>query len=119
MLRLVHIFDLKRGKSAETFLSWIDRTLYLKSKDFGCIERKNWVFIDGMKNPYGKWNKGVKRPKYISEAFWEDQKGAEEFRQWLRGPEGTDYLKIWHENVSHHSLLRYVDFSPPLSLGDE
>ena len=119
MLRLVHVFDLKQGKSAETFLSWIDRTLFFKSKEFGCIERKNWVFIDGMKNPYGKWNKKEKRPKYISEAFWEDQKGAEEFRQWLTGPEGAEYLKIWDENVSNHSLLRYVDFSPPLSLGDE
>ena len=119
MLRLVHIFDIKSGKSPESFLSWLESTLYAKSKEFGCTERNNWVFLDGMKDPYGRGNKKEKRPKYISEAFWENEKGAEEFRQWLRGPEGLDYRKIWLDNISNHSLLRYVKFTAPLSLGDD
>ena len=119
MLRLVHIFDIKSGKSPESFLSWLESTLYAKSKEFGCTERNNWVFLDGMKDPYGRGKKKEHRPKYISEAFWEDEKGAEEFRQWLRSPEGFDYKKIWLENISNHSLLRYVKFTAPLSLGDD
>jgi len=119
MFRLIHIFDIKSGKSPESFLSWLDSTLYSKSKEFGCLERKNWVFLDGMKDPYGKGKKKEKRPKYISEAFWEDNKGAEEFRQWLRGPEGASYRKIWLDNISNHSVLRYAEFSSPLSLGDD
>ena len=119
MLRLVHVYDIKKGKSPESILSWLDTTLFPKSKEFGCIERKNWVFLDGLKDPYGKGKKKEKRPKYISEAFWEDQKGAEEFRQWLRGPEGSDYRKIWQDNISNHSLLRYVEFASSLSLGDD
>ena len=118
-MRLVHIFDIKTGKSPESFLSWLESTIFFKSKEFGCIERKNWVLLDGMKDPYGKGKKKEQRPKYISEAFWEDQKGAEEFRQWLRGPEGLDYRKFWLENISNHSLRRYVEFTSPLSLGDD
>ncbi len=57
MLRLVHIFDIKSGKSPESFLSWLETTLFPKSKEFGCIERNNWVFLDGIKDPYGKGKK--------------------------------------------------------------
>ena len=119
MFRLIHIFDIKGGKSPESFMSWLDTTLYPKSKEFGCLDRKNWVFLDGLKDPYGRGKKKEKRPKYISEAFWEDNKGAEEFSQWLRGPGGADLRKIWLDNISNHTVLRYIEFAPPLSLGDD
>ncbi len=119
MFRLIHIFDIKSGRSPESFLSWLDATLFPKSKEFGCLDRKNWVFLDGLKDPYGRGKKKEKRPKYISEAFWEDNKGAEEFREWLRGPEGAELRKIWLDNISNHTVLRYVEFAPPLSLGDD
>jgi len=40
MFRLIHIFDIKSGKSPESFMSWLDSTLYPKSKEFGCLDRK-------------------------------------------------------------------------------
>lgn len=63
MLRLVHVYDIKKGKSPESFLSWLDTTLFPKSKEFGCIERKNWVFLDGLKDPYGKGKKKREKTK--------------------------------------------------------
>ncbi len=119
MLRLIHIFDLKPGVDEEAFLSWVDSTLFEKAKEFGCIERKNWIFLDGLDDPYSKEKIIKKRPRYINEAFWSNAKGAEDFRQWLLSMEGLDYRNIWNESTTNHSVLRYVDYAPPQSMGDD
>jgi hypothetical protein len=119
MLRLVHIFDLKPGQNEEAFLTWLDATLFQKAKEFGCKDRKSWVFLDGLESPYGKSKKAIPRPKYINEAFWESQQDAENFRQWLLSGEGMKYRQIWNDSVMSHTVLRYVDYSPPQNLGDD
>jgi len=119
MLRLVHVFDLKPGQHEENFLTWLDATLFEQAKRFGCIERKTWIFLDGLDDPYGKAKKVTNRPRYINEAFWENQQGAENFRQWLRSGEGAVYRKTWAESVANHTVLRYVDYAPPQNLGDD
>ena len=119
MLRLVHIFDLKSGQNEEMFLTWLDATLFEQAKRFGCIERKSWIYLDGLEDPYGKSKKVTNRPRYINEAFWEGQEGAEKFRQWLLSADGAAYRRTWDESVINHTVLRYVDYAPPQNLGDD
>ena len=119
MIRLVHIFDLKTSGEDEPFINWLEANLYDKAKEFGCEERKTWVFIDGVKNPYSRGSKAVKRPKYILEAFWKSQKGADDFREWLLSADGENYRKNWNDNVKNHSVLRYIDFAPVQNIGDD
>ena len=119
MIRLVHIFDLKSNDDDESFINWLGANLYGKAKEFGCEERKTWVYLDGAKNPYGRTRRSVKRPKSILEAFWKSQKGADDFHKWLMGSEGETYRQNWNDNVKSHSVLRYLDFAPALSLGDD
>ena len=119
MLRLVHIFDLKQTANDESFLSWLDAHLYQAAKEFGCIDRKTWVFLDGLDDPYGKRKQLKKRPRYIIEAFWKSQKDADNFREWLTGKEGSSYRQNWNECVTNHSVLRYVDYAPPQNIGDD
>jgi hypothetical protein len=69
MFRLVHVFDLKPGQNEENFITWLDATLFEQARKFGCLERKTWVFLDGLDEPYGKAKKVTNRPKYINEAF--------------------------------------------------
>jgi hypothetical protein len=119
MFRLVHVFDLKPGQNEENFITWLDATLFEQARKFGCLERKTWVFLDGLEEPYGKAKKVTNRPKYINEAFWEGQEGAEKFRQWLLSGEGMKHRQRWNESVMNHSVLRYVDYAPPQNLSDD
>ena len=119
MIRLVHIFDLKSRDNDESFINWLDANLYGKAKEFGCEERKTWIFLDGVKNPYDRVPRSVKRPRYILEAFWKSQKGADDFREWLQSADGESYRKNWNDNVTNHSVLRYVDFGPIQNMGDD
>ena len=119
MIRLVHIFDLKSSDHDESFISWLDANLYGKAKEFGCEERKTWVFLDGVKNPYSRGRRTVKRPKYILEAFWKSQKGADDFRNWLMSTAGDNYRRNWNDHVKSHSVLRYIDFGPVQNIGDD
>ena len=119
MLRLVHIFDLKSSADDESFISWLDANLYSKAKEFGCEMRKTWVYLDGVKNPYTRLQRSVKRPRYIMEAFWKSQKGADDFRAWLLSPDGTKYRKNWTDHVKSHSVLRYTEFGPVQNMGDD
>lgn len=119
MLRLVHIFDLRTSGNDEAFLNWLDANLYEKAKEFGCLERKTWIFLDGLKEPYEKKSKPVKRPKFVLEAFWTNQKQADNFRDWLQSVPGTDHRKDWSEHVKNHSILRYVEYAPVQNIGDE
>ena len=119
MLRLIHLFDLKPGKDEEAFLGWLDTTMFQKAKEFGCIERKNWIYLDGLEDPYGKGKRVRKRPKYINEAFWKSQKAAEDFRRWLMSPEGAEHRRTWMDGVKNHSVLRYIDHAPHQNVGDD
>ena len=47
--------------------------------------------MDGI---HGDYESGghERRPKYLNEAFWPDQRHADDFRQWLMSDEGKDLV---------------------------
>lgn len=107
MLRVIHAFDLKPGVVEDSFINWLDSRLDEVTKRFGCLERKTWVFVDGIKGDYDK-GKPERRPKYLNEAFWPDQEHADRFRHWLMSDEGKDLRREWFGSVVNHTVLRYV-----------
>jgi hypothetical protein len=48
MLRVIHAFDVKPGVQEAPFIEWLDASLDEVTKQFGCSQRKTWVFIDGI-----------------------------------------------------------------------
>ena len=48
MLRVVHVFDVKSGVQEASFIEWLDARLDEITKRYGCLDRKTWVFIDGI-----------------------------------------------------------------------
>lgn len=118
MLRIVHSFDLKPGVVEQSFINWLDARLDEITKRFGCTERKTWIFLDGIQGDYVK-GKMERRPKYLNEAFWPDQKHADQFRQWLLSEEGKEFREKWFSSVINHTVLRYVEGSVPWPLTDE
>jgi hypothetical protein len=108
MLRVIHSFDLKPGVVEESFINWLDSRLDEITSRFGCLERKTWVFIDGIRGDYEK-GKAERRPKYLNEAFWPDQQHSDQFRQWLMSEEGKEFRERWFGSVINHTVLRYVD----------
>jgi hypothetical protein len=108
MLRIIHSFDVKPGVVERSFIEWLDARLDEVTRRFGCLERKTWVFLDGIR---GDYEHGVpeQRPKYLNEAFWPDQEHADRFRQWLMSPEGKALREEWFSSVRNHTVLRYVE----------
>jgi hypothetical protein len=82
MLRLIHSFDVKAGVPVESFVEWLDHELWAVSEPFGCIERKTWIYLDGIDGTY-EHGHPARRPRYLNEAFWPHQEAAENFRKWL------------------------------------
>jgi hypothetical protein len=111
MLRLIHAFDVKPGVHEESFVEWLDATLWEKSRAFGCLERKTWRFLDGIEGTY-ETGKPVRRPRYLNEAFWSSHEAAENFRKWLLSAEAKDLRARWFASITNHTVLRYVDYSP-------
>lgn len=118
MLRVVHVFDLKPGVVEQSFINWLDARLDEVTKRFGCVERKTWIYLDGIRGDYEK-GKPERRPKYLNEAFWPDQQQADLFRQWLLSEEGKELRQTWFSSVVNHTVLRYVEGSGPWPLADE
>ena len=110
MLRVIHAFDVKPGIVESSFIEWLDSRLDEATKRFGCLERKTWLFVDGIHGDYDR-GKAERRPKYLNEAFWPDQQHADQFRQWLMSPAGADFRKRWFTSVTNHTVLRYVEAS--------
>jgi len=108
MMRVIHSFDVKPGVVEHSFVEWLDGRLDEITKRFGCLERKTWVFIDGLRGDYQS-GRAERRPKYLNEAFWPDQDHADRFREWLLSEDGKDFRKKWFTSVENHTVLRYVD----------
>src|SRR5579862_5061136 len=108
MLRVIHAFDVKPGVVEHSFIEWLDARLDEFTKRFGCLERKTWVFIDGIGGDYNR-AKPERRPKYLNEAFWPDQAHADQFRKWLMSDEAKPFRQQWFSSVTSHTVLRYVD----------
>jgi hypothetical protein len=118
MLRVIHAFDVKPGVIEASFIEWLDARLDEVTKRFGCLERKTWLFIDGIHGDYAQ-GKAERRPKYLNEAFWPDQKHSDEFRQWLMSEEGKSLREKWFTSVTNHTVLRYVDATPSRPVTDD
>jgi len=118
MLRIIHAFDVKPGVIEQSFVSWLDGRLDEITKRFGCLERRTWIFLDGI---YGDYEHGKveRRPKYLNEAFWPDQVHADRFRQWLMSEEGKEFRQQWFNSVVNHTVLRYVEGGVPWPSTDE
>ena len=118
MLRLIHSFDIKPGVPVESFVEWLDHELWAVSEPFGCLERKTWIYLDGIDGTY-EHGKAARRPRYLNEAFWPHQEAAENFRKWLLSDAAKDFRRRWFDGVSNHTVLRYVDYSVHDTVGEE
>src|SRR5215470_20355580 len=108
MLRVIHAFDVKPDVVEQSFIEWLDSRLDEVTRRFGCLERRTWVFIDGIRGDY-EHGKTERRPRYLNEAFWPGQAAADRFRQWLMSEEGKEFRNRWFNSVTNHTVLRYVD----------
>ncbi len=108
MLRVVHVFDVKPGVQETSFIEWLDSRLDEITRGYGCLERKTWVFIDGIHGNYTKGKPEI-RPKYLNEAFWPSQQHADNFRKWLMSAEAKEFRETWFNSVQNHTVLRYVN----------
>jgi hypothetical protein len=118
MLRVIHAFDLKPGVVEHSFIEWLDSRLDEITRSFGCLERKTWVFVDGIQGNYEQ-GRPERRPKYLNEAFWPDQEHADRFRQWLMSADGKQFRQQWFGSVANHTVLRYVEAPVPKPVTDD
>jgi len=109
MIRVVHLFDVKKGVSEPAFLEWLDAKLGTAARRFGCVDRKTWVLMDGFIGSYSKPQAVHDRPKYANEAYWTDIQGPNQFREWLTTtPEGKEIHDRWFSSIQNHTVLRYI-----------
>jgi hypothetical protein len=109
MIRVVHLFDLKKGVAEGPFLEWLDAKLGTAARQFGCVDRSTWVLLDGFTGSYTAPAAVKDRPKYVNEAYWSDADGPKRLRDWLTGtPEGREIHDRWFSSVQNHTVLRYV-----------
>jgi hypothetical protein len=109
MIRVVHLFDLKKGVD-RAFLEWLDAKLSTASREFGCVDRKTWVLLDGFVGSYRHPKPVHDRPTYVNEAYWSDMDGPNRFRSWLTETEnGREIHDRWFGSIENHTVLRYVD----------
>jgi hypothetical protein len=111
MIRVVHLFDVKKGVNEQAFVEWLDAKLDEASRRFGCVDRKTWVMLDGFTGTYlTPYDNLRDRPKYVNEAYWQDLEGAKKFREWLVGSsEGREIHDRWFSSIQNHTVLRYVE----------
>jgi hypothetical protein len=110
MIRVVHLFDLKKGVGEKAFLEWLDAKLGTAARQFGCVDRKTWLLLDGFVGSYTSPRSVHDRPKYVNEAYWSDADGPKKFREWLTGTtEGREVHDRWFGAVQNHTVLRYVE----------
>jgi hypothetical protein len=116
MIRVVHLFSLKKDVQEAAFIEWLDARLDVVTREFGCLERKTWIFLDGFTGDYLDPRPVKGRPKYVNEAYWRDAASANRFREWLTGtPEGRELHDRWFGAIENHTVLRYVDGWAPVT----
>ena len=110
MIRVVHLFDVKRGVGEQAFIEWLDAKLGEAARQFGCSDRRTWALLDGFTGGYRNPKPVRDRPKYVNEAYWPDMDGPTRFREWLTTtPEGREIHDRWFNSVENHTTLRYVE----------
>lgn len=119
MIRVVHVFNVKNSVEEAGFVEWLDAKLGEATRRYGCVDRRTWVLLDGFEGSYDRPTPVRNRPKYVIEAYWEDQRSADGFRKWLmETPEGRDLHERWFSAVANHVTLRYVEGLLPV-MADE
>lgn len=117
MIRVVHLFDLKKDVNERAFIEWLDANLDSVARRFGCVDRKTWVLLDGFTGTYVSRKVVKGRPKYVNEAFWMDQASPDRFREWLiNDPEGREFHDKWFGSITNHTVLRYVQGWTPIPM---
>ena len=110
MIRVVHLFDVKRGVDERSFIEWLDAKLDVAARQFGCAERRSWKLLDGFTGSYLMPHEVRDRPKFVTEAYWSDLEGPQKFREWLtKSIEGREIHDRWFTSIENHTVLRYVE----------
>ena len=110
MIRVVHLFDVKKGVAEAAFVEWLDAKLSTAARDFGCVDRKTWALLDGFEGSYARPKPVKNRARYVNEAYWQDMDGPNRFREWLTGTdEGKAIHERWFNSIENHTVLRYVE----------
>lgn len=117
MIRVVHVFDVKKDVAEREFIEWLDAQLGSTARRFGCVDRKCWVLLDGFSGSYTSRKPAKDRPRYVNEAYWEDQASPDRFRDWLiNDPDGREFHDKWFGSIENHTVLRYVEGWSPLEM---
>jgi hypothetical protein len=120
MIRVVHLFNVKKGIEEQSFIEWFDARLNEKTREFGCVARRTWILLDGFEGTYRAPKPVVGRPKYVNEAYWSDQDGPARFRDWLlSSDDGREFHDRWFNSICDHTILRYVEGWIPAVVGEE
>lgn len=110
MIRVVHLFDVKQGVRETEFIEWLDTKLDVAARQFGCVDRRTWVLLDGFVGDYSHPRPVKDRPKYVNEAYWPDMNGVNQFREWLTSSaEGREIHDRWFRSIQNHTVLRYLE----------
>lgn len=110
MIRVVHLFDVKRGVAEQPFIEWLDAALDNATRQFGCRDRKTWLLLEGFTGTYSYPAAVTGRPKYVNEAYWKDLDGPRQFRDWLlKTREGREMHDRWFGSIENHTVLRYAE----------
>ncbi|HYJ80676.1 MAG TPA: hypothetical protein VEW03_13770 [Longimicrobiaceae bacterium] len=110
MIRVVHLFDVKKGVNETAFIEWLDAKLDTAARRFGCADRKTWKLLNGFTGTYLQPQDVWDRPRYVNEAYWPDMEGPQKLRDWLvQTPEGREVHDRWFSSISNHTVLRYVE----------
>ncbi len=117
MIRVVHLFDLKKGVAEREFIEWLDGQLDATARQFGCVDRKTWLLLDGFTGTYRSQKAVKNRPKYVNEAYWTDRTSPDRFREWMKtDPEGKAFHDKWFGSITNHTVLRYVEGWSPIPM---
>ena len=110
MIRVVHVFDLKKGVDEQSFIEWLDARLDVAARQFGCSDRKTWRLLDGFTGSYLMPTEVRDYPRYVNEAYWTDLDGPRKFRDWLlKTVEGRELHDRWFNSIENHTVVRYVE----------
>jgi len=110
MIRVVHLFDVKRGVDEQSFIEWLDAKLDVAARQFGCDERRTWKLLEGFTGSYLMPHAVRDRPTFVNEAYWSDLEGPRKFREWLmKSVEGREIHDRWFSSIENHTVLRYVE----------
>lgn len=116
MIRVVHLFDVKKGVDERAFIEWLDQNLEAVARRFGCVERKSWLLVEGFTGDYTRPSEVRGRPRFVNEAYWNDMEGPREFRKWmLETPEGRKLHDKWFGSIQNHTVLRYTEGWSPIA----